>query len=46
MFDYEYPEEAKHGVIEVEAIDGLLMATQYDIPWREYLFYMWVFYDV
>ena len=38
MFDYEYPEVAKNGVIEVEAIDGLLMATQYDIPWRDDLF--------
>lgn len=31
---------------EVEAIDGLLMATQYDIPWREDLFQNWDFYDV
>lgn len=30
---------------EVEAIDGLLMATQYDIPWREDLFDKWDFYD-
>lgn len=30
----------------VEAIDGLLMATQYDIPWREDLFTDWDFYDV
>lgn len=30
----------------VEAIDGLLMATQYDIPWREDLFDKWDFYDV
>ncbi|MDE7366482.1 MAG: glycosyltransferase family protein [Lachnospiraceae bacterium] len=29
----------------VEAIDGLLMATQYDIPWREDLFKHWDFYD-
>lgn len=29
----------------VEAIDGLLMATQYDIPWREDLFRHWDFYD-
>ena len=43
MFDYEYPEEAKNGVIEVEAIDGLLMATQYDIPWRDDLFDKWDF---
>lgn len=30
---------------EVEAIDGLLMAAQYDIPWREDLFDQWDFYD-
>lgn len=30
----------------VEAIDGLLMATQYDIPWREDVFRRWDFYDV
>ena len=32
--------------IIVEAIDGLLMATQYDIPWREDLFTHFDFYDV
>lgn len=31
---------------EVEALDGLLLATQYDIPWREDLFQGWDFYDV
>ena len=31
---------------EVDAIDGLLMATQYDIPWREDLFQNWDFYDI
>ena len=46
MLDYEYPEEAKHGVIEVEASDGLLMVTQYDFPWRDDLFDKWDFYDV
>jgi len=30
----------------VEAIDGLLMATQYDLEWREDLFAGWDFYDV
>ncbi len=30
---------------EVEAVDGLLMATQYDLPWREDLFHNWDFYD-
>lgn len=32
--------------LSVEAIDGVLMATQYDIPWREDLFSGWHFYDV
>lgn len=31
---------------EVEAVDGLLIATQYDLPWREDLFQKWDFYDV
>lgn len=31
---------------EVEAIDGMLMAAQYDIPWREDLFGGWDFYDI
>lgn len=36
----------KTGYMEMEAVDGLLMATQYDIPWREDLFQKWDFYDV
>lgn len=31
---------------EVISIDGLLMATQYDIEWREDLFEGWDFYDL
>ena len=31
---------------QVQAIDGLLMATQYDVPWREDIFDGWDFYDV
>lgn len=31
---------------EVKAIDGLIMITQYDIPWREETFDGWHFYDV
>lgn len=34
------------GYMEMEAVDGLLMATQYDLPWREDLFQKWDFYDV
>lgn len=30
----------------VQAVDGLLMATQEDIPWRETLFDGWHFYDL
>ena len=30
----------------VEMIDGLLMATQYDLPWREDLSCGWESYDV
>jgi len=30
----------------VEAIDGLFMATQYDICWREDIFQGWHFYDI
>lgn len=31
--------------LEVAAIDGFIMITQYDIPWREDLFDKWDFYD-
>ncbi|WP_180953750.1 glycosyltransferase [Bacillus sp. T33-2] len=30
----------------VQAVDGLLMATQVDIPWREDLFDGWHYYDI
>ena len=33
------------GIMSVAAIDGLMMITQYDIPWREDLFDKWDFYD-
>lgn len=33
-------------VTEVTAIDGMIMATQYDIPWREDVFDGFDFYDV
>lgn len=29
----------------VKAVDGLIMITQYDIPWREDIFTGWHFYD-
>ncbi|ABB14724.1 glycosyltransferase [Carboxydothermus hydrogenoformans] len=31
---------------EVKVIDGLIMITQYDIPWREDIFTGWHFYDL
>lgn len=36
----------EHGICEVDAIDGLLIATQYDVPWREDLFQGWDYYDI
>lgn len=36
----------KRGCREVEVIDGFLMATQYDVNWREDLFQGFDFYDV
>ena len=38
-------QEPEGPYVEVEAADGLLLATQYDIPWREELFRGWHFYD-
>lgn len=35
-----------HKYQEVDCIDGLLMATQYDVPWREDIFTGWHFYDL
>lgn len=32
--------------ILVEAVDGLMIATQYDVSWREDLFDGWDFYDI
>lgn len=42
---YRY-DRKRDGLWEVEGIDGVLMATQYDIPWREDLFDGWDFYDL
>lgn len=38
-------ERTKGEFAEVITLDGLLMATQYDLPWREDLFKGWDFYD-
>lgn len=42
----EYRYDASDGFWDVDCVDGLLMATQYDIPWREDLFDGWDFYDI
>jgi len=42
--EYEYSLE--DGLHEVEAIDGFIMITCQDLPWREDLFDGWDFYDV
>lgn len=43
IIGYQNPESR---YMEVEAVDGMLMATQYDIRWREDLNLGWDFYDV
>ncbi|TCS79626.1 glycosyltransferase [Pectinatus cerevisiiphilus] len=45
---FEHRFEQKHlekSYAEVNAVDGNLMVTQYDLPWREDLFKGWHFYD-
>ena len=37
--------EPEGAYMEVEAVDGLLIATQVDLPWREDLFTGWHLYD-
>lgn len=39
-------DEFTHEFIDVEAVDGILMITQYDVPWREDIFTGWHFYDI
>lgn len=41
---YQYQPE--NGLWNVQAIDGLIMITSKDIPWREDIFDGWDFYDV
>lgn len=43
---YYFGYEKKHTYTEVMAADGMFLATQYDIPWREDLFDGWDFYDL
>lgn len=44
--DIVYPLRNMQTSSEVFVVDGLLMATQYDLPWREDLFKGWHFYDL
>ncbi len=37
--------EVKNNYEKVSTIDGLIMITQYDVPWREDIFDGWYFYD-
>lgn len=46
FFDLPMPTDGTAAYQEVEAVDGLLLMTQYDIDWREDLFHGWDFYDV
>ena len=43
--DFLYQSENKE-CVPVEAIDGMLMMTQYDLPWREDILSGWDFYDI
>lgn len=43
--DYVYPHDSRHSQ-PAAAVDGLLLATQYDVPWRTDLFTGWHFYDL
>lgn len=42
----KYQYHIRDGYVPVEAIDGLMMITSKDVPWREDLFDGWDFYDV
>lgn len=43
---YTYEKAAPVPEAAVAVVDGLLMATQYDVPWRADIFRGWHFYDV
>ena len=42
----QYQYSLTDGLHEVEAIDGLMMITSRDLPWREDKFDAWDFYDI
>ncbi len=43
---FDLPISPARGYSPVQAVDGLLVMTQYDIPWREDLEIGWDFYDI
>jgi len=45
-FPLVYVQDKENKWSEVEAVDGMIMVTQYDINWREDLHLGWDFYDV
>ena len=45
LLNLDQGDERREGFAPVQSIDGLFMATQYDIPWREDLFQGFHFYD-
>jgi len=44
IMNLDFPEKGSYA--EVVAADGLLLATQYDLLWREDIFDGWNFYDI
>lgn len=46
MLSIDLEQSANEMYKSVQAIDGLIMITQYDIPWREDILDGWDFYDV
>lgn len=46
VHDHQLYQDEKRPYISVKAIDGLIMITQEDIPWREDILDGWDFYDV
>lgn len=45
-FEAELMQDSEIKYIPVKAVDGLMMITQYDVPWREDFLDGWDFYDV
>lgn len=44
IFDEDESDTSKY--TQVDVVDGLFIATQYDIPWRKDIFDGWDFYDI